>query len=117
MLLSLNKASGLYFIPTRIFKSARHISKPLADIIHISIIMGKYPSKVKKAKVIPFFKSGDPTDPSNHRPISLLSIFNRIFEKLMYNRLKSFIDSNGILFSGQYVLGINTPHNTLFSIS
>ena len=104
MLLPLNKASGLYSILTHILKSARHIiSKPLADIIHISIIMGKYPSKFKQAKVIPVFKSEDPTGPSNYRPISLLSVFNRIFEKLMYKRLKSFIDSNGILFSGQYV--------------
>ena len=70
MLLPLNKASGLYSIPTRILKSARHIiSKPLADIIYISIIMGKYPSKLKQAKVIPVFKSEDPTDPSNYRPI------------------------------------------------
>ena len=43
MLLPLNKASGLYSIPTRILKSARHIiSKPLADIIHISLIAWKY---------------------------------------------------------------------------
>ena len=103
MLLPLNKASGLYPIPTLILESARHIiSKPLADIIHISIIMGKYPSKLKQAKAIPVFKSEDPTDPRNYRPISLLSVFNRIFEKLMYKRLKSFINSNVILFSGQY---------------
>ena len=64
-------------------------------------LMGKYPSKVKQAKVIPLFKSEDPTDLSNYRPISLLSLFNKIFEKLMYKQLKSFIDSNGILFSRQ----------------
>ena len=103
MLLPLNKASGLYPFPTLILESARHIiSKPLADIINISIIMGKYPSKLKQAKAIPVFKSEDPTDPRNYRPISLLSVFNRIFEKLMYKRLKSFINSNVILFSGQY---------------
>ena len=114
MLLPLNKASGLYSIPTRILKSARHIiSKPLADIIHISIIMGKYPSKLKQAKVIPVFKSEDPTDPSNYRPISLL-VFNRIFEKLMYKQLKSFIDSNGILFSGQY--GFRDKHSTQYAL-
>ena len=73
MLLSLNKASGLYSIPTRILKSARHIiANPFTDIIHISIIMGKYPSNLKQAKVIPVFKSEDPTDPFNYRPISLL---------------------------------------------
>ena len=116
MLLTLNKASGLYTIPTRILKSARHIiSKPLADIIHISIIMGKYPSKLKQAKVIPVFKSEDPiTDLSNYRPVSLLSVFNRTFEKLMYKRLKSFIDSNGILFSGQ--CGFRDKHSTQHAV-
>ena len=76
--------------------------------------MGKYPSKLKQAKVIPVFKSEDPTDPSNYRPISLLSVFNRIFEKLMYKRLKSFIDSNGILFSGQYCF--RDKHSTQYTV-
>ena len=44
------------------------------------------------AKVIPIFKSDDNTDPNNYRPISLLSCFNRIFEKLVYKRMKSFIE-------------------------
>ena len=76
--------------------------------------MGKYPSKLKQAKVIPVFKSEVPTDPSNYRPISLLSVFNRIFEKLMYKRLKSFIDSNGILFSEQY--GFRDKHSTQHAV-
>ena len=116
MLLPLNKASGLYSILTRILKLARHIiSKPLADIIHISIIMGKYPSKLKQANVIPVFKSEDPTDPCNYRPISLLLVFNRIFEKLMYKRLKSLI-AMVFYIRDNMVLGINTPLNMLFSI-
>ena len=79
MLLPLNKASGLYSIPTRILKSARHlISKPLADIIHISIIMGKYP------KLRLFLSLNMRTQLSNYGPISLLSVFNRMFEKLMF---------------------------------
>ena len=48
-------------------------------------------SKLKIAKIVPVFKSGDETDPDNYRPISLLSIFNRIFEKVMYSRLISFM--------------------------
>ena len=58
---------------------------------------GVFPSKLKQAKVIPVYKSDDETEPENHRPISLLSIFNRIFEKLMYQRLKIFLDKNDIL--------------------
>ena len=40
--------------------------------------------QLKHAKIIPVYKSDDPTDPGNYRPISLLSIFNHVFEKLMY---------------------------------
>lgn len=71
-------------------------------LINKSIEYGTYPSKLKLAKVIPIYKSGDESDPSNYRPISLLSIFNRIFEKMMYNRLKSFIEKCNILLYSQY---------------
>ena len=71
-------------------------------LINKSIEYGTYPSKLKLAKVIPIYKSGDESDPSNYRPISLLSIFNRIFEKMMYNRLKSFIEKCNILHDSQY---------------
>jgi len=54
------------------------------------------------AKVIRIFKADDDSDPNNYRPISLLSIFNRIFEKLMYTRMNSFIDKEGVLCSSQY---------------
>ena len=57
---------------------------------------------LKHAKIIPVFKNEDESDPNNYRPISLLSVFNRIFEKLMYKRLKSFIDKYDILSKSQY---------------
>ena len=93
MTIQLNKAQGPYSFPTRILRLAKHIiSQPLSMIISKSIEFGTYPSKLKLAKVIPIYKSGDESDPSNYRPISLLSIFNRIFEK-MSNRLKSLLKS------------------------
>ena len=46
--------------------------------------------------------------------ISLLSIFNRIFEKLMYHRLKTFLDKNNILFNSQY--GFREKHSTQHAI-
>ena len=56
-----------------------------------------------KTKIIPvLYKGDDETDPSNYRPISLLSVFNRIFEKVMYNRLKSYIEDNELLYKAQY---------------
>ena len=54
------------------------------------------------SKIIPIFKADDDTDPNYYRPISLLSNFNRSFEKLMYKRMKSFIDKKQILYPSQY---------------
>ena len=78
------------------------LTSPLAELINLSVQSGKYPSKLKHAKVIPVYKGDDETDPNNYRPISLLSVFNRIFEKIMYNRLKSYIEDNELLFEAQY---------------
>ena len=78
-----NKAYGLYSCPIRLLKSAAHIlSNPLTSIINCSVKQGIYPRKLKRAKIVPIFKSGDETDPNNnYRPISLLSVVNKIFEK------------------------------------
>ena len=103
LLLLTNKSHGLYSCPVRVLKSSSSVlSLPLAHIMNNSVLTGKYPSKLKHAKTIPIFKDGDETDPNNYRPISLLSLFNRLFEKVMYNRLKSYVELNGLLYNGQY---------------
>ena len=57
---------------------------------------------MKTAKVIPLFKSGDKKSFNNYRPVSLLSQFSKILEKLFDNRLQSFIDKHSILSDSQY---------------
>ena len=54
------------------------------------------------------------TDPGNYRPISLLSNFNRIFKKVMFKRLKIFLDQNEILFTSQY--GFRDKYSTQHAI-
>jgi hypothetical protein len=56
-------------------------------------------------------KLGNKDDPTNYRPISLLSNINKIFERLMYNRLITFIERNNVkvLYSSQYVFVRITP--------
>jgi len=49
---------------------------------------------LKQSKVIPLYKKGNRDIPGNYRPISLLSIFDKIMEKLMYNRLYSYLVMN-----------------------
>ena len=61
-----------------------------------------FPDKLKLARVTPIFKSGDPTVISNYRPISVLSCFSKLFEKIMYNRTVKCLDKFKLLHDGQY---------------
>ena len=78
------------------------LSPPLAELINLSVQTGKYPSKLKHAKIIPVYKGADETDPSNYHPISSFSVFSRIFEEIMYNQLKSYIEDSELLYKAQY---------------
>ena len=61
---------------------APHVVKPLVHIFNLSFFTGIFPSELKIAKVIPLFKNGNKSDISNYRPISLLSQFSKILEKI-----------------------------------
>ena len=65
--------------------------------------------KRKFAKVIPLFKKGCPLTTSNYRPISLLSVFSKIAEKVMYERLYKFLEKHEILYSLQF--GFRASHS------
>ena len=59
-------------------------------IFNNCIRKGKFPDILKYADITPVFKEGDTTDESNYRPISTLSNFSKIFEKLYYSQVNSF---------------------------
>ena len=62
------------------------------------------------AKIIPIFKQDDDTDANNYRPISLLSNFNRIFEKIVFKRMESFVEQKNLVTPYQY--GFRKAHST-----
>jgi len=71
--------------------------KPLVHICNISFQYGIFPEQMKIAKIKPLYKNGDKYSIQNYRPISVLSAFSKILEKLMYNRLLTFLKKHGIL--------------------
>ena len=79
-----------------------HFIEPLTHIMNLSITQGIFPKQLKLAKVIPLFKSGDPMTFSNYRPVSVLPLFSKILENLMYTRLLSFINKYRLLYSNQF---------------
>ena len=107
-----SKASGPNSIPTEVLKLlAPILCFPLKEIINISFATGIYPDKLKLAEIIPIYKNkGDPHLVVNYRPISLLSNLNKIFEKLVHERLYSFLELHDCIFELQF--GFRTKHST-----
>ena len=83
-------------------KVINQIADPLAHLFNRSFITGIVPNKFKIAKVSPVLKGGDPTNIDNYRPISLLSIFSKIHEKIVANVLKSHLYDNEIIHQNQF---------------
>ena len=58
---------------------------------------GKFPHEWKKANAVPVHKKGNKQSPKNYRPISLLPICNKIFERLIYNEMLTFFTENNLI--------------------
>lgn len=98
-----NSSYGLDSIPTRIFKTIiNFISVPLASIVNSSFSAGIFPDSLKHALVIPLHKAGLVNDLRNYRPISILPLLSKIFEKCMYKNLVSYLSRYNILNSDQF---------------
>ena len=78
--------------------------------MNISFTTGIFPDLCKLAKAIPIFKKDDPLDCVNYRPISLLPVFSKIFEKIIYSRMYEFLELNKLIYNRQF--GFRANHST-----
>jgi len=76
-------------------KVATEISHPFTHVYNLSIRNGVFPHSLKISKCTPIFKNGDKLDTNNYRGISLVNVFSKVFEKLISDRLVSFLSENG----------------------
>ena len=112
--LDCNKSNGPSSIPTKLLLLIPDlIVFPLCKIINISFEKGIFPETIKLASVIAIFKKGSTQDVNNYCPISLLSVFDKIIEKLMYSRLYKFLDDHNILYDLQH--GFRKNKSTIHS--
>ena len=98
-----NKSCGPNSIPTNVLHFLQdQISNHLATICNLSFSTGVFPAILKIVKVIPIYKKNSKLEVSNYRPNSLLSNFDKIFEKLMHSRLIEFLKGKQILYHRQF---------------
>jgi len=90
-------------ISTHILKlNTPYIISLLTYICNAVLNTSTFPDRLKYAIIKPIFKKGDDQDITNYRPISLLTSFSKVIEKLIYARLLDHITTNSILVNEQY---------------
>ena len=82
--------------------SSQYLLKPLTHICNLSISQGIFPEQLRVANVIPLYKSDDFMSFNNYRPVFVLCVLSKIFEKIMYNRVTNFLEIFKILHDNQY---------------
>jgi hypothetical protein len=95
-------------------KVAREIAGPLSRLFNCCMRGGHYPTFFKVARVVLVFKSKDPTEFSNYRPISVLPVLLQVFERVLQGRLLEFLDHQGVVIPVQY--GFRSGHSTAIAV-
>jgi hypothetical protein len=106
-----NTSEGWDEIKPSVLKCIKNdILMPLMFLCNLSFVTGIVPVELKLDKVIPVYKTGQVDNISNYRPISILCVFSKVFERLAYNRLFSFLSVHNILNKLQF--GFHKKHYT-----
>ena len=100
--LDVNKAHGHDNISVRMIKLCiNSVAHPLTLIFQNSMAAGTFPTQWKRANIVPIHKKNDKQIVSNYRPVSLLPICSKIFEKIIFNELFKYFEDNNLLSKHQ----------------
>ena len=109
------RSSGFDGIPSKLINiSAASLATPLNLIINRGFESGKFPKTLKPAKISPLDKKKGEKTPENHRPLSQLSGFSKVFEKATYEQLRNHIRNN---YDDRYQLAYKKAHSTSHAIT
>ena len=98
-----NSSAGSDQLKPKVIKEVKsELLKPVLHLVNLSLKSGVFPEKLKEALITPVFKKGCKDLVGNYRPISVLSVFSKILEKIMYKRLLGYLDSTRILYERQF---------------
>ena len=102
-----NKASG-GDIPIQILKQSGFTYQILTDCINDAINKGVFPDSLKIANITPVHKKDEPTDKENYRPVSVLPLFSKVFEILLYDQLSDYLEK----YLSTLLCGFRKTHST-----
>ena len=88
--IDLKKSSNGEISPAIIKLAKKEILIPITNCINKCISIKSFPDELKVADVIPVFKKEDPNNKANYRPISLLPIISKIFERVLFEQTEKF---------------------------
>lgn len=115
MNLKVNKSTGLDKIPAKVLRlSADIIAPSLTYIFNLSLDTGIYVDDWKRARVIPIFKSEDRRKCENYRPISILPIVSKVFEREVFRQLYGYLSNNSLL--SKFQSGFRPKHSTISAL-
>ena len=102
--LDLSKASGPDCIPMVVLKNCEpELSYILAELFNKCLKESSFPDCWKVSSVVPVFKNvGERSTAKNYRPVSLLSVVSKVFEKLVNNRIVDHLEKCGLFSDFQY---------------
>ena len=95
-------------IPIKILKESTFCFPELTNCINESLTNNKFPDTPKLSDITPVFRKLDPSDKVNYRPISILPLVSKVFEKIMYDQLYEYIEH----FLNQLLCGFRKAHST-----
>ena len=90
------------------------LTKPLVYICNMSLQEGLFPQEFKRANVVPLYKKENSMLFTNYRPVSLLCILSKVFERIMYDRVIDYPEEYRILF--EYQFGFRKRHSTYLAL-
>ncbi len=95
--LSSNSGAGPDGIEPRYINLASHILMyPLADLFNMSLQSSELPAIWKYSRISLIYKGDDIIDPQNYRPISIICVIAKVFEKLIYNQVSKYLKNYNI---------------------
>ena len=109
--INVTKSTGCDNIAARFLKDgSREISTPLTYIINLSLRTCTVPNDFKSARVVPLFKKGNCNQEGNYRPVSILPVVSKIFERIVYDQLYEYLSMNNLIYD--YQSGFRTSFST-----